>query len=309
MTRFLLRRLAHLLPVALLVATLVFSLLHLVPGDPIEMMLGDGAQAGDVAALRQRLGLDQPLAAQYGRFLAGLARGDLGVSIHSGEPVTRVIARHYPATLELALASLVVALAIALPLGIAAAVRRGGWVDHLSRWLALAGVSLPGFWLGPMLILLFAVHWGALPVSGRAGPASLLLPAVTLGAALAGLLTRMVRAALAEELVKPYVVAARGKGLAPGRVVARHALKNALVPVITVVGLQFGNLLTGAIIAETIFSWPGLGRLLIQSIRLRDYPLVQGGVLVMAVTYVLVNLLTDAAYAWVDPRIRLEAGD
>src|SRR5687768_848861 len=309
MTRFLLRRLAHLLPVALLVATLVFSLLHLVPGDPVEMMLGDGAQAGDVAALRQRLGLDQPLAAQYGRFLAGLARGNLGVSIHSGEPVTRVIARHYPATLELAFASLVVALAIALPLGIAAAVRRGAWVDHLSRWLALAGVSLPGFWLGPMLILLFAVHWGALPVSGRAGPASLLLPAVTLGAALAGLLTRMVRAALAEELVKPYVVAARGKGLSPGRVVARHALKNALVPVITVVGLQFGNLLTGAIIAETIFSWPGLGRLLIQSIRLRDYPLVQGGVLVMAVTYVLVNLLTDAAYAWVDPRIRLEAGD
>jgi len=309
MTRFLLRRLAHLLPVALLVATLVFSLLHLVPGDPVEMMLGDGAQAGDVAALRRRLGLDQPLAAQYGRFLAGLARGNLGVSIHSGEPVTRVIARHYPATLELAFASLVVALAIALPLGIAAAVRRGGWVDHLSRWLALAGVSLPGFWLGPMLILLFAVHWGALPVSGRAGPASLLLPAVTLGAALAGLLTRMVRAALAEELVKPYVVAARGKGLSPGRVVARHALKNALVPVITVVGLQFGNLLTGAIIAETIFSWPGLGRLLIQSIRLRDYPLVQGGVLVMAVTYVLVNLLTDAAYAWVDPRIRLEAGD
>ena len=309
MTRFLLSRLAHLLPVALLVATLVFSLLHLVPGDPIEMMLGDGAQAGDVAALRQRLGLDQPLAAQYGRFLAGLARGNLGVSIHSGEPVTRVIARHYPATLQLALASLGVALAIALPLGIAAAVRRGGWVDHLSRWLALAGVSLPGFWLGPMLILLFAVHWGALPVSGRAGPRSLLLPAVTLGAALAGLLTRMVRAALAEELVKPYVVAARGKGLSPGRVVARHALKNALVPVITVVGLQFGNLLTGAIIAETIFSWPGLGRLLIQSIRLRDYPLVQGGVLVMAVTYVLVNLLTDAAYAWVDPRIRLEAGD
>jgi peptide/nickel transport system permease protein len=309
MTRFLLRRLAHLLPVALLVATLVFSLLHLVPGDPIEMMLGDGAQAGDIVALRQRLGLDRPLGAQYGSFLAGLARGDLGVSIHSGEPVTRVIARHYPATLQLAVASLVVALVIALPLGVAAAVRRGGWVDHLSRWLALVGVSLPGFWLGPMLILLFAVHWGALPVSGRAGPASLVLPALTLGAALAGLLTRMVRAALAEELAKPYVVAARGKGLTPGRVVARHALKNALVPVITVVGLQFGNLLTGAIIAETIFSWPGLGRLLIQSIRLRDYPLVQGGVLAMAVTYVLVNLATDVAYAWVDPRIRLEAAD
>lgn len=306
MTGYLLRRLAQVLPVALLVATLVFSLIHLIPGDPVALMLGDGARAADVEALRHQLGLDQPLWKQYVGFLTGLARGDLGASLHYGKPVTTLLAEHFPATLELALAGMLVALLLALPLGILAALHRDGWIDHVSRFFALLGVSVPNFWLGPVLILLFAIHWNLLPVSGRGGVLSLVLPAITLGTALAGLLTRMVRSSLAEELEKPYMVTARAKGLHRHRAVLIHAMKNGLIPVITVIGLQFGALLTGAIITETIFSWPGLGRLLIQAIRLRDYPLVQGGVLLIAVTYVLVNLLTDLLYAWLDPRIRYE---
>jgi peptide/nickel transport system permease protein len=293
-------------PTALLAATLVFSLIHLIPGDPVEMMLGEGAQRTDVEALRHDLGLDRPLLVQYGAFLGGLVRGDLGRSLHSGEPVLAVLRERFPATLELALASLLVALAIALPLGVLAALHRDGAVDHGARLLALLGVSVPSIWLGPMLILLFAISWDLLPVSGRGGPLSLVLPALTLGAGIAGLLTRMVRAALADELVRPYLLAARARGVGGVAVVGRHALKNALVPVVTVIGLQFGSLLTGAILTETIFSWPGVGRLLVESIRLRDYPLLQGAVLLIAATYLLVNLATDLAYAALDPRIRYE---
>jgi peptide/nickel transport system permease protein len=233
-------------------------------------------------------------------------RGDLGRSLHFQEPVSDLLLKHYPATLELAAASMLVSLLLAVPLGILAAYHRGGSVDHLSRFFALLGVSIPNFWLGPVLILVFSIHLGLFPVSGRSGPASLVLPAITLGTALAGLLTRMVRSSLSEELHKDYLVTARAKGLSRRTVLVRHAFKNALVPVVTIVGLQFGALLTGAIITETIFSWPGLGRLIIQGIRLRDYPLVQGGVLVIALTYVLLNLLTDLVYAWLDPRIRYE---
>ena len=304
MTAYVLRRLAQVLPTALLAATLVFALVHLVPGDPVEMMLGEGARTADVEALRRDLGLDRPLLEQYVDFLGGLVRGDLGKSLHSGKPVLAVLAERFPATAQLAVASLLVALALSLPLGIVAALHRDGAIDHVARLVALLGVSLPAFWLGPMLILLFAIEWDLLPVSGRAGIASLVLPAVTLGAGITGLLTRMVRAALADELARPYLLAARARGLGGAAVVARHALKNALVPVVTVVGLQFGALLTGAVITETIFSWPGLGRLLIESIRLRDYPVVQGGVLLVAFTYLFVNLLTDVTYAWLDPRIR-----
>jgi peptide/nickel transport system permease protein len=305
LTGYLARRLAQLVPLTLLVATLVFSLIHLIPGDPVEMMLGEGAERSEVEQLRHRLGLDQPLARQYLAFLGGLARGDLGRSLHFGRPVVEILLEHYPATLELALASLLVALAVALPAGALAAFRRNRLPDHVSRFFSLLGVSVPNFWLGPMLILLFSIHLGLLPVSGRSGPASLVLPAITLGTALAGLLTRMVRSALAEQLDRPYLAAARARGLSRLRSVARHGAKNAAVPVVTVVGLQFGALLTGAIITETIFSWPGLGRLIIQAIRLRDYPVIQGGVLVIAATYILLNLLTDLLYAWLDPRIRL----
>ena len=304
MTAYILRRLAQVLPTALLAATLVFALVHLVPGDPVEMMLGEGARAADVEALRRDLGLDRPLLEQYASFLGGLLRGDLGRSLHSGQPVLATLAERLPATLELAVASLLVALAVALPLGIVAALYRHRAPDHLARLLSLLGVSMPSFWLGPMLILLFAIEWDLLPVSGRGGPASLVLPAVTLGTGLAGLLTRMVRAALAEELGRPYLLATRARGVGRTTAVGRHALKNALIPVVTVLGLQFGALLTGAIITETIFSWPGLGRLLIESIRLRDYPLLQGAVLLIALTYLLVNLGTDVVYAWLDPRIR-----
>lgn len=305
MIAYLLRRLAQIVPLALLVATLVFSLIHLIPGDPVEMMLGEGAQRSDVEALRARLGLDRPLGRQLVDYFAGLVRGDLGRSLHFDEPVARLLLRHYPATLELAVASMAVALLLSLPLGVLAAFYRDRWVDHASRVLALLGVSLPNFWLGPMLILLFSLHFGWFPVSGRSGVASLVLPAVTLGTALAGLLTRMVRSALTEELGRPYLLTAAAKGLGRGSAVVRHALKNAAVPVVTVAGLQFGALLTGAIITETIFSWPGLGRLIIQAIRLRDYPLVQGGILAIALTYLLLNLLTDLLYAALDPRIRV----
>lgn len=305
MTAFLLRRLLQAVPIALLVTTLVFSLIHLIPGDPVEMMLGETAQRGQVEELRQELGLDRPLPLQYASYLLGLVRGDLGRSLHYGEPVTALLARHYPATVQLALASMLVALLVSLPLGALAAYRRNSSIDHLSRLFSLAGVSMPNFWLGPMLILLFAIHWDLFPVSGRGGLSSLVLPSITLGTALAGLLTRMVRTSLGEEIHRPYLTTARAKGMGSTAVVVRHALRNASIPVVTVVGLQFGALLTGAIITETIFSWPGIGRLVIQAIRLRDYPLVQGGVLAIAITYVLLNLLTDLIYATLDPRIRL----
>ena len=304
MTGYLLRRLAQVVPTALLAATLVFSLIHLIPGDPVEMMLGQGAQPTDVTALRHDLGLDRPLLVQYGAFLGGLVRGDLGKSLKSGEPVLSIIAQRFPATLELSLASMIVALALSLPLGILAALYRDRAVDHAARLVALLGVSVPSIWLGPMLILLFAISWDLLPVSGREGAASVVLPAITLGAGIAGLLVRMVRAALADELVRPYLLAARARGVAAVAVVGRHALKNALVPVVTVLGLQFGSLLTGAILTETIFGWPGVGRLLVESIRLRDYPLLQGSVLLIAFTYLFVNLATDLVYAVLDPRIR-----
>ncbi|MEO8275297.1 MAG: nickel ABC transporter permease [Thermoanaerobaculia bacterium] len=308
MTGFLLRRLAQAVPVTLAVATLVFALIHLIPGDPVAMMLGESAQVADISALRAELGLDRPLLEQYGKFLGGLVRGDLGKSLHFNEPVATLIARHYPATAELALAALLAALVVAVPLGMLAAYHRDGWIDRLARLFSLTGVSVPNFWLGPVAMLLFSIHLDLLPVSGRLGWRSLVLPAATLGLALSALLTRMVRTAVAGELGRPYLVTARAKGISRWRVAIRHALKNALIPVVTVVGLQFGALLTGAILTETIFSWPGLGRLLIQAIRLRDYPLVQGCVLLISVTYVIVNLVTDLLYAWLDPRIRLQSG-
>ena len=306
MTRVILRRLLIAIPTTLAVATLVFSLIHLIPGDPVLIMLGEGAQPTDVAELRGKLGLDRPLHVQYLAFLSGLVKGDLGQSLHFGKPVTQLIAESYPATFVLALAAMTAALLLSLPLGMLAAYRKGGWIDRGARLFALVGVSMPNFWLGPIAILLFSIELGWLPVSGWSDWRSVILPATTLGLALAALLTRMVRSALAEELGKPYLVTARAKGLAPARIATLHALRNALVPVVTVIGLQFGSLLTGAILTETIFGWPGLGRLLIQAIRLRDFPLVQGSVLLIAVTYVLVNLITDLVYAWLDPRIRVE---
>ena len=306
MHRYLIRRLLLTIPVLLGVATLVFSLIHFIPGDPAQAMLGEGAAPEDIAQLRQRLGLDRPLLVQYGSFLQGLARGDLGVSLRNDQPVLQQILERMPATAELAFASMAVAVLIALPLGIIAAVWRGTAVDHSAMTLSLVGISVPNFWLGPLLAIVFAVELGWLPVGGRGTLAHLVLPAATLGAALAAILARMTRASLLEELREPYVLAARAKGVSRSRAVLHHALRNSLIPIVTILGLQFGVVLTGAVITETIFAWPGIGRLLIQSISFRDYPTVQGCVLLIAVTYVGVNLITDLTYGFLDPRIRVD---
>jgi peptide/nickel transport system permease protein len=305
MTRYLLRRIVMTIPVLLGVATLVFSLIHLVPGDPAQAMLGEGASPQDIAALRNRLGLDQPLVMQYGRFMWGLGHGDLGISLRTGRPVAVSIMERMPATAELAVGAMLVAVLLAIPLGVAAAVWHNTPIDHGAMAAALIGVSMPNFWLGPLLAIVFAVQLGWLPVSGRGTLAHLVLPAVTLGAALAAILARMTRTSLLEELREPYVAAARARGVSRGSAVWRHALRNSLAPVVTIIGLQLGSVLTGAIITETIFSWPGVGRLLIQSISFRDYPLVQGCILLIAVTYVAVNVLADFVYGWLDPRVRL----
>jgi peptide/nickel transport system permease protein len=306
MVRYLVRRLLLTIPVLFGVATLVFSLIHLVPGDPAQAMLGEGASPADVAQLRGRLGLDRPLYGQYASYLSHLVRGDLGVSLRSNKPVLGLIAERMPATIQLAFAAMLVAIVFAIPLGIAAAVWRGTAVDHAAMTAALVGISLPNFWLGPLLAIVFAVQLGWLPVSGTGSLAHLVLPAVTLGAALAAILARMTRASLLDELRELYVLAARARGASRLRAIVRHAFRNSLIPIVTILGLQFGSLLTGAIITETIFAWPGVGRLLIQSISFRDYPLVQGCILLIAVTYVGMNLLTDLVYGFLDPRIRYE---
>jgi ABC-type dipeptide/oligopeptide/nickel transport system permease component len=306
MLRYLIRRMLLTIPVLLGVATLVFSLIHFIPGDPAQAMLGETAAPEDVALLRARLALDRPLLVQYGSFLQGLARGDLGVSLRNDQPVLQQIVERMPATAELAFAAMAVAVLIALPLGIIAAVWKGTAVDHGAMTLSLVGISVPNFWLGPLLAIVFAVELGWLPVGGRGTLAHLVLPAVTLGAALAAILARMTRASLLEELREPYVLAARAKGVSRTRAVLHHAFRNSLIPIVTILGLQFGVVLTGAVITETIFAWPGIGRLLIQSISFRDYPTVQGCVLLIAVTYVGVNLVTDLTYGFLDPRIRVD---
>lgn len=304
--RYVFRRILISIPVLLGTVTLVFSLIHWIPGDPVEVMLGEGARETDREEMRHLLGLDRPFGEQYIDYLWGLSHGDLGTSIHFREPVLAMILSRYPATVRLTLASLGVALLIAIPAGVISAARKGSVADHFSMGFALAGVSIPNFWLGPLLILLFSIQWNLLPVSGMEEPGAIILPAITLGTALAALLTRMIRIGLLEELHQSYVVVACAKGVSRRNLLWKHALLNACIPVITILGLQFGMLLTGAIITETIFAWPGLGRLLIQAINLRDYPLLQGCVLVIALTYILVNLLTDIAYRILDPRIKYE---
>jgi peptide/nickel transport system permease protein len=305
MRGFFVRRLAIVIPTVLGAVTLVFFFLHMIPGDPVEVMLGEMAHQADKDQLREELGLNLPLHIQYGRFIAGVFQGDLGDSYFYHRPVTQVIAERAPATVELALAAFLVAGLIAIPLGIVAALREGTTVDNASVIFSLLGVSMPNFWLGPLLIILFSIQLGWFPVSGRGGVGSLVLPAITLGTALAAILSRMTRASLLERLGEEYLTVARAKGLPEWKVILKHALRNALIPVITVMGLQFGALLSGAIITENVFSWPGIGTLLINAIEARDYPLVQGCILFISLSYVLVNLMTDLLYGWVDPRIRL----
>ncbi|PYR54824.1 MAG: glutathione ABC transporter permease GsiC [Acidobacteria bacterium] len=306
MARYLMRRLLLTVPVLLGVATLVFALIHLVPGDPAQTMLGESAAPEEVARLRTQLGLDKPLLEQYVGFVKGVAHGDLGTSFRYGTPVAREIRQRVPDTALLAVCAMAAAIVFAIPLGIIAAMFRGTFVDHAAMTVALAGISMPNFWLGPLLAILFAVKLGWLPVAGSGTAWHLVLPAATLGAALAAILARMTRASLLEELRELYVLAARARGLSRVRAILRHAFRNSLIPVVTIIGLQFGAVLTGTIITETIFAWPGVGRLLIQAINFRDYPLVQGCILFISITYVAMNLMTDLTYGWLDPRIRYE---
>ena len=304
MSQYILRRLLQIIPITFGILTLIFSLIHMIPGDPAIQIAGENARAEDVARVRAELGLDKPLWQQYVSYLGHLAHGDLGTSFRTGEKVTAQIRQRYPATLQLAFGAMLIALLVAFPLGIISAIFRNSWIDNVARFFALVGVSMPSFWFGPLLIIAFAIHFTWFPVSGRDEWKSIVLPSLTMGLALAAILTRMIRVSLAEEINQLYVTTAISKGVSRKKAIFRHALRNALIPVITVVGLQFGSLLTGAIITEQIFSWPGLGRLLIQAITTRDYPQVQGSILVIALTYILVNLITDLLYAFVDPRIQ-----
>jgi peptide/nickel transport system permease protein len=306
------RRILITLPVIWVVVSVVFLLIHLVPGDPIVQMLGEGATASDVSALRHAYGLDAPLGVQYLRYWRGVVHGDLGQSLRLHDSVTHLVAQRYPYTLALTLAALAIGVGLSVPAGVASALHRGRWQDRVLGVVSLGGLSFPNFALGPILILVFSIKLGWLPVSG-AGPGAVLvpgfwvylvLPAVTLGSGLAGVLTRMVRTAMLEELGQDYIRTARAKGLSERAVVYRHALGNALIPVLTVVGLQFGSLLSGAIVTETVFSWPGIGRLTLSAISNRDYALVQGCILAVGLTYVAVNLLTDVAYTVANPRMR-----
>jgi peptide/nickel transport system permease protein len=304
MKRYLFQRFLLFLPTLAGALTLVFFLIHLVPGDPIEIMLGETASSTDKESLRRELGLDQPLWAQYVDFLTRLLAGDLGHSLYEKGDVSDLILTRFPATLELTLAAMAVALLIAFPLGILAAVNRGSWIDRLSLSFSLLGLAMPNFWLGPLLMIVFSIELGWLPVSGRGELSHLILPSLTLGTAMAAILTRMIRSGLLEVIHEDYIQTARAKGLSERTVWLKHALRNALLSVVTIMGLQFGSLLTGSIITETIFTWPGIGRLTVQAIQTRDYPLVQGCILVIVLSYLAVNLVTDIFYRVVDPRIR-----
>jgi len=307
MTQYIIRRLLQMVPITLGILTLVFSLIHLIPGDPAVQIAGENARPEDIVAVRKALGLDEPLWKQYVQYINKLAHGDLGRSFRTNESVATEIKERYPATIQLAFGAMLVALLVAFPLGMISAIYRNSWIDNVARFFALIGVSMPSFWFGPLLIIAFAINHTWFPVSGREeGLKSLVLPSVTMGLALAAILTRMIRVSVAEELNQLYVTTAIAKGATRTKAIFRHALKNALIPVITVLALQFGSLLTGAIITEQIFSWPGLGRLLIQGISTRDYPQVQASILVIALTYIMVNFLSDLLYGVVDPRIKLE---
>jgi peptide/nickel transport system permease protein len=304
MFRYLSLRVVYTLPVIWLVVSVVFLLIHLVPGDPILQMLGEGAPATDVQALRHAYGLDAPLGEQYIHYWKGVLHGDLGRSLRFNQGVTALILQRYPLTLQLTVAALIIAIVLSIPAGIRSARRRDRWDDRTISVISLFGLSFPNVALGPILILIFAIKAGWTPVSGSGSFAHVILPAITMGGALAAILTRMVRTSVLEELSQDYIRTARAKGLSERIVVYRHALRNAMVPVITVLGLQFGALLAGTIVTETIFSWPGIGRLTIQAIGNRDYYLVQGCILAIGLTYVLVNLLTDLLYSVANPRIR-----
>ena len=307
MLNFVLSRLLTALLVVLGVACLVFALIHVIPGDPVDVMLGESAQPADKEALREALGLHLSVPEQLFDYFKGLCTLDLGSSIFSGRPITSILFERLPATIELAVAALIVAMIIAFPLGILAAIRHKTLVDFSAMGFALLGVSIPNFWLGPLLILVGALWLGWFPVSGREGWDSLVLPALTLGTAMAAILSRMIRSSLLEVIHEDFVRTARAKGIPEWKVITHHGLRNALLPVITLLGLQLGALLGGAVITETVFSWPGIGLLTVEAIQQRDYPVVQASVLCISMAYVLINLITDLLYNWIDPRVSLRS--
>jgi len=312
MLPYVIRRLVQVVPVLLFASVAVFLMVYLVPGDPVLAVLGGEARPEQVEAMRKQMGLDRPLVVQYGRWLGRVAQGDLGVSFINSYPVWSLIGLKLPATLALAAGALTVALLISLPLGILAAVRQGSWVDRLAIGFTALGLSVPTFWLGVLLVLLFSLRLQWLPASGYVPlftrPAlslqHLLMPSLTLGIAIAAILTRFVRTAMLEVIHQDYVRTARAKGLPEGRVVIRHALKNAFIPVLTVIALQVGNLLGGAVITESIFDYPGVGQLILYAVTTKDYTVVQGTLLLLVFAFVFINLLTDVAYAILDPRVR-----
>jgi ABC-type dipeptide/oligopeptide/nickel transport system permease component len=308
LAKYVANRVAQLVPVLFLISLIVFSIMHALPGDPVQLMLA-GAESGSVTPerqdeLRELMGLNDPLPIQYFRFVRGAVTGDLGTSVRLRSPVLDLILERFGSTLELSLGGMFFAILIGMSTGIVAALKQGSWMDTLSMMMAYVGVSLPLFWLGLLLILVFSFWLGWFPPAGQEGLRSLVLPSITLGLVSAGVISRLTRSSLVEVLVEDYVRTARSKGLPTRIVTLRHALRNAFLPVLTILGLQFGAMLAGTVVTETVFSRPGLGRLVVNAILWKDYPLVQGIVLFMATTYVLVNLVVDICYAWLDPRIR-----
>ena len=313
MTRYILRRLLQTVPVLFGVSLLAFAIMHVVPGDPVRLIAGPDAPESVVARVRTELGLERPLYVQYWSFLSRALQGDLGRSLRSRSPVTGEILGRFPATLELTTMSMIMAVLVGIPLGLVAAVRRSSWLDYLATGASLSSLSMPIFWVAIVAIWLFCLQLRWLPVSGRAGPfweweglRHIVLPAATLATTSIAIISRLTRSGMLDVLGRDYVTTARAKGVPPLLVMGKHALKNALIPVVTVVGLQYGFLLGGAVVTETIFAWPGVGRLAMTAILQRDYPVVQGCVLLVAVVFVLVNLAVDVLYGWLDPRIRYE---
>ncbi len=308
MYQYIARRLFLTIPVVLGVSIIVFAIIRMIPGDPARAMAGPQASPQYIESVRARYGLDEPIAVQYMTFMRRAVQGDFGISVFSRRPVITEIAERFPRTLLLASVSLVIATAVGVPAGIISATKRNSVFDNVSMVIALIGVAAPVFWLALMLQLLFAVQLGWFPSTGIGTPAHLVLPAVTLGAASAGLFARITRSSMLEVLREDYVTTARAKGLTENVVVYKHALKSAMIPVVTVMGLQFGILLGGAVLTETVFAWPGIGRLLVDSILRRDYPVVQATVMMLAFLFVLINLVVDILYAFLDPRIQYQGG-
>ncbi|PIU54681.1 MAG: glutathione ABC transporter permease GsiC [Deltaproteobacteria bacterium CG07_land_8_20_14_0_80_38_7] len=305
MQTYLSKRLIMIIPILLSVATIVFFLIHVIPGDPVDLIVGEQALTTDKARIASELNLDKPVIVQYGIFLKGLVTGDWGRSLFDRRPVLTQLKERFSATALLAFTAMFIAVLVAIPMGVLAAVKRNSFWDSASMFIALVGISVPNFWLGPVLILLFSVYIGILPIAGGGSLSSIILPSITLGAALAAMLSRMTRASMIEEIKSEYITTARAKGISERKIIFKHAFKNALNPIITIVGLQVGALLAGTVITEKIFSWPGIGSLLMDSIGRRDYPVVEGCILLISFSYVIINMSVDLLYRFFDPRVKL----